>query len=234
MCVVAILNANVRDDDTMEKQTKGLAAWIKRINEMELPAMAGVVRELNQITEDQQSHAGQLAECILKDAAITSQVLRVANSVQYNPTAIKITTISRAAVLIGYVEIKTICLSVSVIDSLLGKQPRAHLQQLLAKGFHAAVQAKNLAIHLGSEQREQVFIAALLLHIGEMAFYGVGAEVVDQFEKAILEADSQHEACMDVLGVGFNTISKALAKEWHMGELLTRCLNHRQNAAPTT
>ena len=122
----------------MSSSTKGLAQWVRRINDMEMPALAGVIRELNQLTEDENSDAEQLAQVILKDVSITSQVLRVANSVQYNPTAKPISTISRAAIFIGFTEIKSICLSVAVIDTLLKKNPRNHLMELIARSFHAA------------------------------------------------------------------------------------------------
>ncbi|BCE03281.1 HDOD domain-containing protein [Marinicellulosiphila megalodicopiae] len=206
--------------------TKGLTQWVKRINKMEMPALATVIHELNALTENEITNADHLAKAILKDASITSQVLRVANSVQYNPTAVSISTISKAAVYIGFQEVKSICLSVSVIDSLLKKNNTQLLLESIARSFHAAVQAKNIVRHLPESKREEVFIAALLLHLGEMAFYGVGGAQVTQFEEKIKDPEETlHNVCLDVLGVGFKTITKELVKEWSIGDLITQCLN---------
>ncbi|MCJ8312145.1 MAG: HDOD domain-containing protein [Saccharospirillaceae bacterium] len=210
----------------MVGETKGLTQWVRRINQMEMPALASVIRELNDLTEDEITNADHLAKAILKDASITSQVLRVANSVQYNPTAVPVKTISKAAVYIGFQEVKTICLSVSVIDTLLKKNKNQMLLESIARSFHAAVQAKNIARNLSSEKREEVFIAALLLHLGEMAFYGVGGSQVAQFEEKSKDPEeSIHQVCLEVLGVGFKTITKELVKEWSIGDLITQCLN---------
>ena len=95
------------------------------------------------------------------------------------------------------------------------------------------VQAKNIAKRLPESKREEIFIAALLLHVGEMAFFGVGGHQIEQFEQAIENTDeSLHSVCLDVLGVGFKTISKELAKEWEIGELLIKCLNATKASTP--
>ena len=212
------------------KETRGLKAWGSRISGMELPALSSILKDLNRITDDTNSDADQLADVILKDASLTSQVLRVANSVQYNPAAHSITTISRAVVLIGYSEIKHISLSVMVIDTLLGKNPNSELLEVIARSFHAAVQAKNMAAKLEPEQREEIFIAALLHHLGEMAFLGCGGDQVDDYLAKMDQAPQEQQSiCLDVLGVGFNTITKELAREWDLGGLLVETLEKPKN-----
>ncbi len=86
-----------------------------------------------------------LAEIILKDAALTQKVLRIANSAYNNPSSDnEITTISRAVVQLGFRGIKAISLSVMLIDTLLKKDSQQRMMQWLARGFHSAVQAQNL------------------------------------------------------------------------------------------
>ncbi len=222
---------------SLHKEIRGLKAWVKRISNTELPALGNVLQELNRLTDDNSSNVDQLAEVILKDSALTAQVLRVANSVQYNPAAHSITTISKAVVLIGFTEVKAISLSVMVIDSLLGKVTRHRLLELIARSFHAAVQAKNIAFNLEPDAREEAFIAGLLMHLGEMAFLGCGGEQVEEYDRRIHEEPNEiNSICRDVIGVGFNTITKELAKEWDLGKLLIQCLDpqdrpNRKNAA---
>ena len=59
-------------------------------------------------------------------------------------------------------------------------QAREQLLELLARSFHAAVQARNIAGYVLSRHEEEVFIAALLYNVGELAFWGCGGEQVEE------------------------------------------------------
>jgi len=78
-----------------------LQKWVQELRHKDMPVVGTVIAELNQITGSDASNASELAEVILRDPNLTSHVLRVANSVQYNYSRQKINTISRAIVLIG-------------------------------------------------------------------------------------------------------------------------------------
>lgn len=190
-----------------------------------MPVLANVVKELNELTGSDDADVNQLADVILKDANLTSQVLRIANSVQYNPSNFPINTVSRAIVLIGFTGVRAICISVMVIDSLLGREPRERLLQGMARGFHAAVQARNLVKRRGGQAQEEVFIAALLYHLGDMTFLACGAEAADEFEALVQSGDmAEKEAAEAVLGTSFKAITRGLASVWKLGDTLGQAL----------
>ena len=116
----------------MPVHTQGLQSWIERLNQSELPALASVVTDLQRLTQAEHASVQQLADVLLRDAALTSKVLRVANSSYYNPSQEVIKTISRAIVLIGFDNVRLISLSVSLVDGLLDRAPRHQLLELLA------------------------------------------------------------------------------------------------------
>ena len=211
----------------MNKPLRGLKAWVQHISQMELPSLSNVLQELNRITEDNQSSVQELADVILKDASMTAQVLRVANSVQFNPGGQTIHTISKAIIQIGFNEIKAISLSVLIIDTLLERTANdTLLLNTIARSFHAAVQAKNIAYNLATEKREEIFIAALLYHLGEMAFLACQSPQVEEYIRQIEQHPEEKQAiCLDVLGVGFKSITKALCKEWDLGTLVIQALD---------
>ncbi len=211
---------------------KGLQAWVEKLGKIEMPVLATVVKELNELTGSDESDVNQLASVILKDANLTSQVLRIANSVQYNPSSYPINTVSRAIVLIGFTGVRAICVSVMVIDSLLGKQPRERLLEAMAKAFHAAVQARNLVRHTKDGAREEVFIAALLYHLGEMAFWACVDNAADDLEALLATGNHNfREAMEQVTGTSAKAITKALAGVWTLGETLEDALY--PSASPT-
>ncbi len=210
----------------------GLDAWVERLVKQDMPVLSAIVRELNELTGNDETQVNQLAEVVLKDANLTSQVLRIANSVLFNPSSFPINTISRAIVLIGFNGVRAICISVMMIDTLLGKQPRERLLEQMAKGFHAAVQARNLVRRTSDNVQEEVFIAALLFHLGEMSFWASGSKEADQLDHLLGEGRfTEREAVDQVLGTTFKAITRALAKSWSLGDTLDQALY--PNASPS-
>jgi HD-like signal output (HDOD) protein len=212
----------------MADHTKGLNAWLGLINEQEMPALAGVIKELTDKANDENCQVGDIADTILKDATVTAQVLKVANSVQFNPQGHSISTISKAIIAIGLAQIKSICMTVSLIDKLLTKNSGERLLENIAKSIHAAVQAKYLARNLAINVQEEVFIAALLFHLGEMAFLGLGGMAVLEFERKIASENmSADQLAYELIECRFSTLTKELVKEWHIGPLLLSALGNK-------
>ncbi|MFG3452908.1 HDOD domain-containing protein [Stutzerimonas stutzeri] len=204
----------------MNETSYGLQSWIDRLNQSELPALAAVVQDLQRITEQEHASVQQLADVLLRDAALTSKVLRVGNSSYYNPSQETIKTISRAIVMIGFDNVRLISLSVSLIDGLLDRAPRQQLQDLLARSFHAAVQARNIAGYVLTKHEEEVFIAALLHEVGELAFWGCGGDKADELGEALAASNAdQVQAVERVLGTSFRQLNLGLIKSWNIGEL---------------
>ncbi|WP_439888485.1 HDOD domain-containing protein [Pseudomonas sp. MBLB4123] len=204
----------------MDTRCHGLQSWIERLNEAELPALAAVVQDLHRLAQEETSSVKQLADVLLRDASLTSKVLRVGNSAYYNPSQESIRTISRAIVLIGFDNVRLIGMAVSLIDGLLTRVPREQLQALLARSFHAAVQARNIAGYVLSRHQEEVFIAALLFHLGELAFWGCGGEQADELARALDQAGVDEEAAVRaVLGTSFRQLTLGLVKAWNLGEI---------------
>ena len=87
------------------------SAWVEKLSKTEMPVLSAVMGQLNRLTGDDDSKVNQLAEVILKDPHLTSQILRIANSVQYNPSNNGISTVSRAIVLLGFRGVRSMCIS---------------------------------------------------------------------------------------------------------------------------
>ncbi|MBX2858735.1 MAG: HDOD domain-containing protein [Cellvibrionaceae bacterium] len=194
-----------------------------------MPVLGDVISELNKITGDAEADTNQLAEVILRDPHLTSHVLRIANSVQYNYSRQTINTVSRAIVLIGLKGMRAICISVLVIDSLMDGKPKEHLLKLMAQGFHGATQARRLVSKLDAQAGEEVFIAALLFNLGEMAFWST--EELDPKNEALMSDNpaTRKAAIEEVLGTSFKAITRELAKHWKLGETLESALYPEEN-----
>ncbi|WP_370978653.1 HDOD domain-containing protein [Agaribacterium sp. ZY112] len=205
-----------------------LKNWVKRLKTKNMPVLGSVIAELNKITESDESGAAQLAEVILRDPNLTSHVLRVANSVQFNYSQQQINTISRAIVLIGLKGVRAICISLLVLDRMLKGKSKEHVLKLVAQGFHAAVQAQSLVQSKTATGKhaedEPVFIAALLFNLGEMAFW-LSEELCEE-KQALLSSDPKvrKQAQNDLLGGSFKGLTQELAEQWKLGDTLVAAL----------
>lgn len=205
---------------------QGAEAWVTRLRQHDMPVLNQVVTELNQLTGRQDTQIHQLTSVILKDPNLTSQVLRIANTVHYNPTGVAIDTINRAIVLIGFVGVKSICLTLMTVNSLLKEGSQRHLKEAMARSFHAAVQARNM-IKLASDHiQEDIFTATLLYNLGEMAFWSTGGETAQAFGEMLEATKAKPQVAIKrYIGTSFDEISGGLAQHWHLGETLQNALD---------
>lgn len=221
--------------DMSSSDTRGLDAWVTRLSKAELPVLGAVMRDINRFTKNSATSANQLAEVILKDGALTAKVLRLANSFHFNPYADQeVTTISRAVVKLGFQGIKAISLSVMLVDSLLKKGSRQRLLEWLARGFHAAVQAEQLVATRDPALKEDVFVAALLFHLGDMAFWSCRGEQMTALEQQLNSAGRPTDAGREqrVLGTSLREITRQLAGLWELGDTLNAALAEADSDSP--
>lgn len=205
--------------------TKGIDAWVTRLSRNELPVLSEVMREVNRLTSGSDTSVNQLSDVILRDAALTAKVLRLSNSAYFNPHGDQdVTTISRAVVKLGFQGIKAISLSVMLIDSLLRKGAKQRMLEWLARGFHAAVQAERLVANRDKSVKEDVFIAALLLHVGDMAFWSCRGDQIHELERILGQQRGNEDYERSVLGTTLHTITQQLASLWQLGDTLSEAL----------
>jgi hypothetical protein len=152
-------------------------------------------------------------------------VLRIANSAYFNPHGDQdVNTISRAVVKLGFQGIKAISLSVMLIDSLLKKGAKQRMLEWLARGFHAAVQAEQLLGGRDKAMKEDVFIATLLMHVGDMAFWSCRGDQMSELERVLGSQRENAAYERSVLGTTLHEITQQLAKLWQLGDTLNEAL----------
>ena len=202
---------------------KPLAKWVIRLAEVEMPIFSQTVAEIGKILAKEEYSSLALARVILQDPSMTAKVLKLSNSVFYNPGGTPISTVSRAAVVLGFKTVQDIGLSIAVIESLLRGKTRDRVLQQLARSIHAATQARSLAAALDDAGSEEVFIAALLLNLGQMAFWCFAGSEAQALERALSEnpKENPEEIEEKVLGFRLRHLTIALAHLWKLSPLVT-------------
>ena len=208
--------------------------WIELIANRELPAIASTAKMLDEFSNDDKSSLPKLSKAILHDQALSSCLLKVANNAQHMGVS-KVTTVSRATVVLGIQTVKNICLTAKLVDSLLASNTlnfRVYekLTKLMANSFFAAMLAKMMVPNYSDETQEEVYLAALLYGIGETAFWSGGGKIADQLvSTADVHTPEFKEYCEQEIGASFNSLSKGLAHTWNLSDLLIKALDQPEN-----
>ncbi len=213
---------------------KSLTGWISRLGESGMPVFAHTAGDISRVSDSKESSAAELARVVLQDAAMTAKLLRVANSPIFNPVGKTISTVSRAVVVLGFQEVRSICLSIAIVESILKGQQKQHVIEEMARAFHAAVQARSFARKRKDDSPEEVFIATLLYRLGDMAFWafaGEAGEVLDQELKQRSGETTDKVQC-DVLGFPLRELTLGLSREWKLGALLEESLQGKSDRNP--
>ena len=208
--------------------------WIDIIANSELPAITSTAKLLDKFSNDDKSSLPKLSEAILHDQGLSSCLLKVANNIQHIGVN-KVTTVSRASVVLGIQSVKNICLTAKLVSSLLASKTLdinvyEHLTQLMANSFYAGMLAKMMVPNYSEEVQEEVYLAAMLYRIGETAFWAAGGDIAQ--ELANYETNSSkdfNQYCQQEIDINFNDLSKGLAGSWNLSDLLIKSLDQ-----PTT
>lgn len=206
-----------------------LEAWVRRLGEEEFPLFAHTARSIASISARDDTPANALAQVILRDNAMTARLLRMANSVYYNPGGVRISTVSRAIVILGFNTVRNLALSISLVETMLSGSRHDNALAELVRSFHAAVQAKEIADEMKLGNTEELFIAALLYRIGAVAFWCFPYGKDDALDWQYHNCSDRDEAERRVLGFTLRDLTVALTRDWHLSTLLATALTARNN-----
>lgn len=212
----------------------GLQAWVDRIRDQDMPAFGNTVDSVRNITADDNASISMLSRVILQDAALTTKVLKLSNSVIFNPARQPVSTISRAVTVLGFNVLGQVVLTICLIDAFLVGGLRGRVAAEMARCFHAAVQARGAAVASGVVQSEEVFIAALLGRVGEMAFWCFGGDTANQLDQALDEQPDERpeDLQMDLLGFRLRNLTASLAREWRLGTMVAAAAEPSAHPGP--
>jgi len=227
----------LKQEAARDGEHRNLEYWVRQLTDREMPAFANTARLIAGEASRSDRSAAELAEVIIQDASMTARLLRAANSFYHNPGNAQISTISRAIVLLGFEAVRNMCLSIAIMDSLLDGPNKNHVVEQMALSFHAATQARTIAVKRKDKSPEEVFIAALLYHLGHMAFWcfadNVDPEASQRLQAQIaLHPDDLAKAEREALGFELSQLTVALNNEWHLSSLLDNTLAGRRGKNP--
>jgi HDOD domain len=200
-----------------------LDEWVERINARDMKTMTATVKRVQSIVGNDRSSLQALTEALESDPELSEKILRIMNTPMYLTSPDPVTSVSRAATVIGFDAIRNICITNRILESLMGTEgtPQTVQYRLLrrtAASLHAAVQARSLLREAPIRVREEAFLAALFEQIGESTFWSLGSEEALTLDRVLRKSDVDIDGhATPILGGTFRDLSAALTRSWGIG-----------------
>lgn len=194
----------------------------------EMPVLPNRINKIIEIVENPDSTVKDLENEILKDQSLTSKVLKLANTTHYGYPR-KISTVSRATILLGFQTIKSIALASTVSKYLLGELEGYALgkNDLWKQSQTCGIISRYIGKKKSIENPEKAYIAGLLRDIGKTILnyyvqdeYCEIVKIVEEERVPFLEAEKL------VLGFDHAEIGGKVAQKWNFPKDLVEAIEY--------
>lgn len=184
----------------------------------DFPATARAIARLRTVAPREDSSLLALAGVILQDPGLSTKVLRVVNSAFYRPRDARVSTISRAVLLLGFDSIRNLATGILLIDSLLSQGiSRAPLRENLCRALHTALLSQALAERIAYPAREEAYLLGLFARLGHL---WLAAYYRDDYADALALAETEglplDDAICRVIGVKPGELAAAILARWDL------------------
>jgi HD-like signal output (HDOD) protein len=195
-----------------------LEKLLARMNEGgDFPALSHTISELNKAVSDENGHSNALTEIILRDVALTNKLLRLVNAAHYGSfTGQPISTISRAVVILGFDAVRDAAVSLLLFEHMENHAQAEELKAEAVESFFCGTLGRMLANSAGVRDSEEAFISALFRNLGRLMARLHFFEETERIAQQVAdEGLSEDAAARLVLGVDYDQLGLAIAKQWH-------------------
>ena len=184
----------------------------------DLPSPKGVALRVIELTRKDDVTIPDIAHVIKADPALSSKIIKVANSMltqQIRPTV----SIVDAVTVLGLDTVKQLVLGLSILDSSRdGACEQFDYQDFWAHSLLTAITAQNLVLNSGIGSTEEVFILGLLGQIGSLALATKYPKEYARILSSVLANPDTSLIMLERVEFGFdhNQLTQAMLADWGM------------------
>lgn len=198
----------------------------------DFPGLSASISRINHISGEGNQSVRELASAILKDFALTNKLLRLVNSASYGQFRGKVSTVSRATMILGVNAIRQLAMGLMLVEHLQNRVQERHLKQEILYSFMTGQLAKKVAGSLGCDEEELAFVCGLFHSLGRLlsAYYFHDESLV--IARRRQQGESEEKASRDVLGVGYCELGVKVAHKWALPDELVFSLDNWPEKVP--
>ncbi|MCW9014970.1 MAG: HDOD domain-containing protein [Gammaproteobacteria bacterium] len=208
----AASNENSSDNSTLNFLLRRME------HKKDFPTMSHQVVEISQKAQaGNEFSANALSNAILKDYSLSTKLLRLVNSPMYGHYGGRISTISRAVVILGFEEVRNAALGLILLDHLKDKNQASSLKEACISSMMSGSIANGLAHKLRLRDMEEAYVCSMFHNLGKLLaiyYFPDEAEVIQDVVKH--KQMKENHAAESVLGVSYEEIGIAVGESWQL------------------
>lgn len=224
----------VEDPLSKELRVKRVQNYIAR-----MPSLSTTVTKVLEICNNPNASPNDLNRVITLDPVLAGKVLRLINSAYYSLPN-KITTLTRAIIMLGINTVKNLALSTAIMESLGGRESFRTLpmDDFWTHSICVGVLAKALAINKGISAivAEEYFVAGLLHDLGKIPLNNRFPKEYSEALESSRQKQSPLKLCEEeYLFIDHCMVGKMICEKWQLSSavLETLAFHHSpENARP--
>ncbi len=202
----------------------------------EISTLPQVLKQMLDVTADPTSGASDLQDILKSDPALTTKILKVANSAYYGLSQ-KVTNVKRAIIFLGFKTIKNLSVAVSVSDMFKSDEIIMGYSrgELWKHSVSVALCAKSISQRIGLMEAEDIFTAGIMHDVGII----MEDQYINEFFKMVLMDDdlAQNgiiETERKIFGFDHATLGEKVVLQWKIPEEIATIISyhHKPRVAP--
>jgi serine/threonine protein kinase len=205
----------------------------------DFPALSDAVVRIQRVTQSDNASISGVTDEIVRDVALTNKLLRMVNTVHFrNAGAGTIASVPRAVSLVGLAGIRTMALSLVLLEHM---QDKSHVQRL-KEVFLMAMMSGTLCDELSPavKQHDEAFLAGMMMQLGRLLtefYFPEEAALVRRRLEPLAQrgewsAAAEDRAVADVLGLTYEQLGVGVTKVWGLPDSLRRAIARPQGEPP--
>lgn len=201
----------------------------------DIPTLPTVIHKIIEIVDSPNTSATDLNKAISMDQALSAKVLKLVNSAFYGFPK-KIETLTQAIVILGFNTVRSLALSISMVDFLSGGKGKHSLdyQEFWKHSIATSILARAIAKKAFPPMAEEAFVAGLLHDIGILILdQFVPGEYAKVYEVLHKEKLPLHQVEKMVMQITHCDVGRMLAVKWNLPDTLLYSISYHHDPSPT-
>jgi len=193
------------------------------------PGFAGLgasIQTISALGDDGDDDTRKITAAILRDAALTSKLLRISNSSRNARGGRNVSTIDQALMVLGINTVKSVALSLALLGSLSHKPQSNQLHaEIVAAYFCGTLACELTRLYASRFSSQEAQVCGLMQNLGRMmATYYLYEDIENSRSLAAEKNIAEDDAVTQTLGVNYEQIGAAIARHWCLPDVLLNSL----------
>jgi len=199
-------------------QDAAITFLMRKMNrKQDFPALSETLVKINSLVDKDDTNSSELANVIAEDFALTNKILKLVNSAYYRGAKPEITTLSQAVLMLGFDAVRSVAISLILIDHLHNKKQAKKMRSHIVSSIYSGVLTKDLSAEVQLENLEEAFLSGTFHQLGELLALYYFQEEAEEIDKLRREQNlTEDQASRKILGVTYTKLALAIAEEWKL------------------